>query len=198
MNRLLNGIFVPSRLVCDIRFGPPDPPDPKPKPPSKGTVGAANASLITSTGGLFGSAYALLVPFFDNRSTKFVFAIYDPFNFDCEEDCVYDFRQEDKPGRVIDVHKVYLQYRDIGKVTYIVKVTATQYNRVTGKETIDTKSKTITVGNVKPDLKIHSYFVDLKVQGERPQLNITRKADKGPLSIVTAMLIGNSNEENQL
>jgi hypothetical protein len=204
MNRLLNDSFKPSRLFCELRYIPPDGGDPiirDPKPaPGKGggKAAASNISLLTSTGGLFGTAFVLITPFLNVQSGNYGFLITDPTDFNCEEDCVYNFRQEDKPGRVIDVHKVYLQYRDLGKVSFLATMTATQYNRDTNKETIDTDSKLVTVGNTKPDKKIHSYFVDLKVQGERPQLSITRKAGKGPLSIVTAMMIGNANEENQL
>lgn len=205
MNRLLSGNFKPAKLVCELRYIPPDGGDPIIRNPPKGggtNSGAGHsasvASLITSTGGLFGVNFALLTPFFDIRMQSFVFAITDPTNFDSEEDCVYNFRQEDKPGRTIDIHKVYLQYRDLGKVSFDVIVSATQYNRATGKETPDVAKKTVSVGSTRPDKKIHSYFVDLKVQGERPQLTIIRKRDKGPLAIITAMLMGNSSEENQL
>lgn len=206
MNRLLNDSFKPVRLLCELRYIPPDGGDPIIRnPPKSGSGGgaakssAAAPSLITSTGGLFGGAFALLVPFFDLRTNSFVFAIIDPNNFDSEEDCVYNFKMEDvKSGRVVDIHKVYLQYRDLGKVSFDVSVTATQFNRSTQKEKIEVATKTVKVGTTKGDQRIHSYFVDLKVQGERPQLSIVRKKDSGPLSIVTAMLIGNVSEENQL
>ncbi len=154
----------------------------------------AQPSLITSTGGLVGFNNTLLIPFFDTRTGMEYFVTYDPTNFNCEDDCIYKFRLESvAPGRTIDIHKVFIEYRDLGKVTFTTRVEATQYNKATKKETLVYKSVVSTVG--KGDKKIHSLFVDLKVNGERPQLIIIRKADDGPFSLVRAMLVGNSSEE---
>ena len=175
--------------------GPLPPPTPTPTP-KQGTPGA-NPSLVTSTGGLFGFNNILLVPFYDIRLNRTYFIMYDPSNFNCEDDCVYNFRLEEVvAGREIDVHKVYLQYKDLGKVTFKVIVSATQYNKALKKETINSKTVVVTVG--KGDGKIHSYFVDLKVVGERPQISIFRKGNAGPLSIVKVMLCGHSDEGEQL
>jgi hypothetical protein len=166
-----------------------NPPSPKPK---AGPLGA-NPSLITATGGLFGTNNVLLVPFYDTRVNQSFFVLYDPTNFNCEDDCFYDFRLEDvQAAHNIDIHKVYFLYRDLGKVKFTVTVTATEFNRVTKKETTVSKSVQVTWGS--GDNKLHSYFVDLKVVGERPQLHLFRKADAGPLAIVRAILIGHSDE----
>jgi len=159
--------------------------------------GASNLSLITSTGGINGTSSLLLVPIYITHLQKFVFASFDPTNFNCEEDCFYNFKMEDmKLGRNVDVHKVYLQYRDLGKVTFTVSVSAMLLNRKTNKSTLNNASKDLILGT--GDGLIHSKFIDLKVQGERPQLSITRKANNGPLSIIAAMLVGNMAEEEQL
>jgi hypothetical protein len=159
--------------------------------------GATSLSVVTSTGGLQGTTSFLIVPLLITKLNKFVFATFDPTNFNCEEDCVYQFKMEDvKIGRNVDIHKVYLQLRDLGKVTFNVKIAATLLNRKTNQEQISTKNVDVTFG--KGDGLIHSRFIDLKIQGERPQLTITRKANKGPLGIITAMLMGNMSEEEQL
>lgn len=167
--------------------------------PSTGVPGTAKSlANVTSTGGLQGSLGLLLTPFFVNNIRRFAFFAYDTTDFDCEEDCVYNFKMEDvKIGRVCDIHKVYFQYRDIGKVTMTWTVSAYLLNRTTGKESFPSKSKTVTVGGLS-DNKIHSKFVDLKITGERPQLSLLRKANNGPLAIITAMFVGNMSEEEQV
>lgn len=170
----------------------------KPATPSGPPRGAVSLSTITSTGGLLGSLGVLLVPFFLNSINRNVFAIYDITNFNTEEDCVYNFKMEDvKPGYDIDVHLVYLQYRDIGKVSINVAISTMQFNRNTGKSTPQMKQRNITIGG-NNDNVIYSYFVDMKVTGERPQLVITRKANKGSLCLITAKLVGNIESGGQL
>lgn len=176
------------------------PPGNKPPLASKGPVGAS-PTLLTATGGLFGLNNALLAPFVDTRNGKNYFVIYDPTNFNCEDDCVYNFRLESlKPGRNIDVHKVMIEYRDLGPVKFYVSVTATQYNKALKKETMVTAplKPVATVLKGKGDKKIHTTWIDLKVVGERPQLTILRKANDGPLSIARVLLVGNSSEEDQV
>lgn len=199
MNRLLENQFVPPRaLPCFLRiydsgYQPPEPKQPQPTGPASN---AANISLITSTGGLIGINWILLTPFYDSRIKTFYFAIYDSNNFDCEEDAFYDFKMEDvHPGRNVDVHKVYLQYRNIGIATFTINVTVVQYDKVKDKTKFITIPKVIKIGTAKPDSKIYDKYIDLKIVGLRPQLRISRKANSGPLSIVTAMLVGNMAEE---
>jgi hypothetical protein len=193
----------PGGPIMDGGTGPPHPPSGGgTKPPSGGgsgaPTGASDFSLITSTGGLTGLINLLVVPFFVKNLNNFIFASYDPTNFNCEENCIYNFKMEDvKPGRSIDVHKVYIQYRDIGKVTVSFTVTATLYDRVKDVSKIVVKTVPKTFGG-KADNNIYSKFIDLKITGERPQLSILRKANAGPLAIITAMLVGNSSEEEQL
>lgn len=178
-----------------------NPPDPggNPKPPKPSGPLGGQPSLITSTGGLFGFNNALLVPFFDTRLNLSYFVVYDPADFNCEEDCVYNFRLESgAPGKEIDVVKIFLEYRDLGPVTFSVAVTATQYNKSKKKETIQRVEVSVSVGTKKPDKKIHSYYVDLKVVGERPQLSIVRKADAGPLSIIRATMFLATGEEGDV
>lgn len=169
------------------------------KPKASGPLGG-QPSLITSTGGLFGFNNALIVPFFDIRTNLSYFVVYDPTDFNCEEDCLYKFRLESgEPGKEIDVVKIFLEYRDLGPVKFNVIVTATQYNKAKREEKIQRVSVPVSVGNKNPDNKIHSYYVDLKVIGERPQLSIFRKADAGPLSIIRAvMVIATSESGGQL
>lgn len=181
-----------------IIFNPTNPHQgqfgPKPTaPPNTGT----NTALLTTSGGLYGYDNVLLVPFYNAINGFSYFLNYDPANFNSEVDCVYYFRLESvKPGRAIDVHKVYFEYRDLGAVKFTTTVTATQYDRATKRETEQSKSVISSMG--KGDRKIHTLFVDLKVVGERPQLMLLRKANAGPLAIIRAMLIGNVVEEDQL
>lgn len=207
MNKVFDNLhsFIPSKVRLELRIvdsqaGGFEPPPTKGKGSSSTSKTAANISLLTSTGGVVGLLPFLIVPFFDNRTGKFIFAKYDSADFNCEEDCIYNFRQEDlQTGRNIDVSKIYIQYRDIGEVKFDVIVTATLYNRKTKKSKIvHDELENIVVGNKKPTKKIYSLFVDLKVTGERPQLSIVRKKDAGPLSIIKAMMIGDSSEEDQV
>lgn len=156
-------------------------------------------SLITSTGGLFGFNNALIVPFFDTRTNLSYFVVYDPTDFNCEEDCLYNFRMESAaPGKEIDVNKIFLEYRDLGPVKFTVIVTATQYNKAKLTEKIQSKSVKVSVGSKNPDGKLHSYYVDLKIVGERPQLSIFRAADAGPLSIVRAIMYIDTGESGEI
>lgn len=172
------------------------------KPPgggskSKGTVGS-QPSLITSTGGLYGYNNALLIPYQDANGRTYL-VIYDPANYNTEEDCVYEFKLEDiSPGRAIDIHQVYFQYRDLGLVNFTVTVRGTLYDRATKKETLVSKTVIVKWGTTNADRKIHSYYVDLKTVCERPQLRVVRKADQGPLAIIRAMMFGNSDEDADL
>lgn len=183
-----------SRPNLDGGSNPPDPGGGGGTPKKSGPLGGV-PSLITSTGGLFGFNNALLVPFFDTRSGLSYFVMYDPTNFNCEEDCVYNFRLESgAPSKEIDVTKIFLEYRDLGPVTFTIIVTATQYNKALRKEKVVRKEVSVSVGTKKADNKIHSYYVDLKLVGERPQLSIFRAADAGPLSIIRAMMFINTGE----
>ncbi len=166
-------------------------------PPGTTPSLGAQPGLITSTGGLYGQNNVLMAPYYHTLTGRFCFLYYDPNDFNCEDDCTYYFRMEDvQAGRAIDVHKVYFQYRDLGAVKFTTTVTATQYDKATKTEKINTQSVSVTWG--KGDGKIHSYFVDLKVVGERPQLSVFRAANAGPLSFIRGLLIGHSDEGQQL
>ena len=168
------------------------------KPTSGPPTGAVNLSNLTSTGGMFGGIGLLLVPVLLSSNGRNVLALYDATDFNCEEDSQYYFKVEDvKPGRAIDVHKVYLQYRDIGKVKFTVSVRVWQFNKTTNKTKLVQKSVTVTVGGLNDNV-IYDRFIDLKVIGMRPQLSILRKGSDGPICLITAMMIGNVAEEDQL
>jgi len=175
------------------------PPTPSTPPGSAtSTPLGASPSLITSTGGLYGRGNILLVPFYNEATKLSYFVTYDSSNFNCELDCVYNFRLEEvAAGREIDVHKVFLKLRDLGAVTFSVTVTATQYNKSNQTETVNTQTVVIKNWGI-GDKKLHSYFVDLKVVGECPQLSVFRAANAGPLAIIKAMLCGHSDEGAQL
>ena len=166
-------------------------------PPGTTPSLGAQPGLITSTGGLYGQNYVLMAPYYHTLTGRFCFLYYDPNDFDCEDDCVYDFPMEDiQAGRAIDVHKVFLTYRDLGAVKFKLSVSATQYDKATKTEKVN--SQTVNIAWGKGDKQLHSYYVDLKVVGERPQLHIYRAANSGPLSITRAIMCGHGDEGQQL
>ena len=189
----------------------PEPPyPPVPKPPNPGT-GSSNSGLspglITSTGGLFGTTGALLVPLRDIRTNVYYIGIWDPTNFNTEEDCYYYFRQENiKVNYAVSSYKAIIIYRNLGIVTVTFNITTfrkglTTYNK--NKATIqpgsyNTKSTTLVLGTSSADGKLYTLDVDIVNDGERPQFWFSRKANAGPLSIVSASIYGNADEKNKV
>jgi len=171
---------------------PPSPPSP---PPPKGKNPGGSPGLLTSTGGLFGLTGALFAPFLNTKNGTNYALLLDPFDFNCEEDAFYDFKVEDvNIGRSCDIHKLVVIYRNIGqgKITFGVRVYQPQGK--TDKEKFIVKTVTKTLGTKKPNNKLYTQNIDLVVSGERPQAFMTRRADDGPISIVSVVMVGDAGE----
>lgn len=174
--------------------GPPGPP----KPPA-GKVPGGSPGLLTSTGGLFGIGGQLLIPYSDLRTKRFYIALIDPNNFDSEEDSQYFFPEEDvQPGKRIDVHKLEVEYRNIGvgKVSFGVTGYVPDPKDPTKPGTFTQKTKEVTLGTAKPDGKLYTIFVNLIISVIRPQAFLFRKFNSGPCAVTRVMMIGNSDEKD--
>jgi hypothetical protein len=193
-------------LPYDDGMGGIDPP-----PPAKKDTGGRTAGIspgaITSTGGLFGGLGLLLIPVFNAQSNSYFLTTWDGTNFDTEEDCHYEFRQEDlKVGYAATDHKIIVIYRNLGKVKVTFNLTVfrrglTTYEKnvaVIQQGTYKTVSKTMELGSNPPDKKLYTIDFNMVNSGERPQISFDRRANKGPLSIISVTLCGNVDEKMKL
>jgi hypothetical protein len=169
------------------------------------TVTGNSPGLLTSTGGLFGTIGALIVPVLSLNNNKVYFCTIDPANFNCEEDCIYNFPQENiKVGYAISSYKIIVIYRNLGLVTVTFNLTVFRRGLTTygGKKNIatvtqgkyNTESKTMILGSSKPDNQLYTIDFNIINSGDRPQLSILRKANAGPFSLISATLVGNLEE----
>lgn len=143
----------------------------------------ANPANVSASGGLFGITGQLL--WFGN-SISFPFPIVyvlDPSNFNCEEDCEYDFKIEEVAlYRQPTVHRVILRFRDIGRATLNFFISG----NVLG-ESVVSKIVTVVIGG-KRDNKIYTATADISFTCEAPQLKIFRNANAGAFSLTKVML----------
>lgn len=176
----------------------PFPPN-KPPVPTKSNLGGS-PGLITSTGGLYGSKFALLIPWYDTKNKNISLNVIDSDNFNCEEDAFYYFMQPDVSiAKAVTVHQVAIIYREIGPASFFIGVIV--YIRRTDtfvfKEVpvlITNDSPNIDMVNFPfPDGKLHTRYVDIRIDGERPQAYIKRFADSGPLAITSVTLAGHAD-----
>jgi len=184
------------RPVADSGGGGDGPPDPPPHPPKTKTPTGGSPGLLTSTGGLYGFNYVLVLPILNTKHNIGQFFTLDIEDFNCEEDVEYIFKQEEMQHlRQISVHRILVTYRDLGKVKVIFSVTtySTESDKYTTKE-----SKIVTLGSAKADKKLHGKKIDIAITGERPQLRLFRKAKDGPLAITKISMVGTAPEEQQL
>lgn len=117
----------------------------------------------------------------------------DPSSYDDpNQSSTYSYRQEDIiSSRTPTVHKVILEYRDLGVCSLTVTLTATDDNNVRQSAT-----KTVTIGTVGADKSIKTALIDLTITGWRPQLTFSRAAAGGPFSITKATIAGEVEEQH--
>lgn len=184
----------------------------------KGTGGAGkginlgnNPGLLTSTGGLSGKNTLLVTPVFNVTILKSAVIGYNPSNFNCEDPCEYDFRQEANygqipgEGRTCTIHLIILKYRELGQASFSVNVTVfdqTLDSFITTAIPVNIPAIKLTKTRLKnfPDGRIHTLRLNPKggpVQGERPQVSITINPNSGPVSITKLVLCGNADETAQ-
>jgi hypothetical protein len=173
-------------------------------PPYKPPVGQStihgSPGLLTSSGGLFGRNFQLLMPLFDATFNKSYFGLVDPLNNDTEEDCFYTFKQEDVMiNRKVSVHLLIVTYREIGRCQFTLGVQV----YIEDNDSYKTSSKLVIIAPSKnrktvfPDGKLHSKKVNISViDGERPQPFISRKANSGPLAITRILMAGKADEKD--
>jgi len=174
------------------------------RPPAGKSTIHGSPGLLTSTGGLFGANFKLLMPLFDSVFDKTYLALIDPDNNDCEEEAFYLFKQEDvMPSRFISVHKLIVVYKELGLAKFSVGVQV--YNRDANK--FYQKSVALQISNTGarqdkkfpfPDGKLRELPVDLVIEGERPQVFIRRRANSGPLCITRVHMIGKADQKDIL
>lgn len=179
-------------------------------PPNSGGSSGGNTklttspSLLTSSGGLTGLSGLLMTPYFTPQGQCLV-AIHDPTDFNCEEDCEYDYPQEIPPIQYQDScdatwNRIKLKYRELGEVSFTLQID--YYNKTTDCFTTKKISLKISnpypVRNTFPDNKIHTRYIPLVISGERPQIKVIRKANKGPLSITKLLFCGCADETPQM
>lgn len=173
---------------------------------------SSSPGLLTSTGGLFATTGYLLAPAWNNISQKPFIVVYDPSNFNCDEDAQYTYRQEANydripgEGRECSIHLVILKYRELGIANFSINITVFK-KLIDDFITIQIPVKipylplnTNKRKNSFPDNRIHTIRIAPSngvVQGERPQASITYKANSGPVSVTKLVLCGNADELSQ-
>lgn len=171
------------------------------KPPVGKSTIRGSPGLLTSTGGLFGTDFKLLMPLFDSVFDKTYLALINPDDNNCEEEAFYLFKQEDvMPSRTVSIHKLIVVYKELGPARFSVGVQV--YIRKTNKFYQQSRLLTIKPRNDRdapfPDGKLRELPVDLVIEGERPQVFISRKANSGPLCITRIHMIGKAEEKEVL
>jgi hypothetical protein len=171
------------------------------KPPVGKSTIRGSPGLLTSTGGLFGTNFQLLMPLFDSVFGKTYLALINPDDNNCEEEAFYLFKQEDvMPSRTVSVHKLIVVYKELGPARFSVGIQV--YIRKTNKFYQQSKLLRIKPRNDPhapfPDGKLRELPVDLVIEGERPQVFISREANSGPLCITRIHMIGKADEKEVL
>jgi hypothetical protein len=162
--------------------------------PAKGKNPGGSPGLLTSTGGLFGLTGALFAPFLNTDSDTNYALLFDPSDFNCEEDAFYDFKVEDvNVGCSCTIHKLVVIYRNIGLVEVTFGVRVYQPLAVGNKKFVTAK-QTKVIGTKKPNFKLYTENFNVEASGERPQAFMFRKANKGPLSVVSVVMVGDAQE----
>lgn len=140
-------------------------------------------SNVTTTGGLLGLAGAVLV--FGRTPFSSVGQCWelDTQDFDCEDDCQYNFKIEEvEVYRQPTVNKVIFRYRDLGKATFSFFI----QGNVLGQSVIS-KVVTVVIGG-NSDKKIYTASGDVTFTCEAPQLIIMRSGNSGPLKLTKVLL----------
>ncbi len=144
---------------------------------------------FSENGGFAATQYFIFVPV--SAPTGIYIGIWDVTSLDDPNDgSSYFYRQEEiQTGRFPTVRRVFLVYRDLGVATITVGIRAIDDN-----DALVQKTTTVQLGTTAATGNLLSQFVDITVAGFRPQLFIQRAAGAGPLDIVKAVMIGESDE----
>lgn len=140
----------------------------------------------TENGGFYASSLFLFVPVQAFSGAIYV-GVYNYANFnDPNDGSSYSYRQEDiAVGRVPTVRRVVLVYRDLG----IAKITI-QLSGVNDNGQLVTASAPFTIGTAAASTNNLTLLADVTLTAYRPQLTISRAANAGPVSIISATIVG--------
>lgn len=128
--------------------------------------------LILTAFTVTGTEGAPLLAF--SNGTTVVMKQFDPNDLDCEEDGFVKRKHDfGLPGYEKKLTRMRLRYEDLG--VSILTVRGTTHRQ--------TESNTLTVGTVAADEKVRNAFADLVVAADIIELEISREADDGPLSL---------------
>ncbi len=146
---------------------------------------------FSENGGFNATTFFLFMPTIASDTGRPTISIFDPSSFDDPDDAAsYSWKAEDIViGRVPIVRRALLVYTDLGLATITVTVTGTDDNN---KQI--SSSKVIQIGTIAATGLQMTKLVDVTLACFRPQLSITRVAGAGPISIVSASLIGEYEE----
>lgn len=170
------------------------------KPPAGKSPISGSPGLLTSTGGITGSKFQVLMPLFDSVFNKTYLCLIDGDNQNCEEPTTYFYPTEDiMPNRKVSVHLIMLTYREIGASIFTVGVET--YIRETDSFIHKEVKVIIKPGKgdnnlTFPDNKLHTKKIDLIITGERPQPYIKSDASNGAYAITRLLMVGKADEKD--
>lgn len=156
-------------------------------------AGSSFAIPFSENGGFLASTFFFMIPVQDMTNGAVGVAVLSTFNFDDPVDAsFYSYKIEDiVPGRVPTVRRVILNYRDLGPASVIVTISGSNDNA----QSI-TASVTRQIGNPLPSLIPQTALIDIELTAFQPQLTIGRAAGGGPLSIISATILGDVEEQS--
>lgn len=146
---------------------------------------------FSENGGFLATDSFLFVPTASADFSQFYIGFFDVTSFDDANDgSFYAYRVEDVDVcRVPTVRRVLLVYRDVGVGTITVSVRGVNDNdaivSVSSKQVLGTKAATGA---------LLTQLVDLTLTCFRPQITISRDAGAGPISIISATMVGTVEE----
>ena len=156
-----------------------------------GSTSVPSGLPANENGGLFAPTYYLMIPMQNSATGTCSLYTYDPTSFDDTTDGgYYKYRVEDVSLlRVPTVRRVGIIYRDLGLAKFTVTLTGTNDQRQ-----VVSNSVVVQIGNSIATNALLTILVDITLTAFRPQLSFSRNAGDGPLSIVSATLIGEVEE----
>lgn len=155
--------------------------------------GGGFAIPFSENGGFLASTFFFMLPVQDMTNGAVGVAVFNTANFDDQIDASsYSYKVEDVvPGRVPTVRRVILNYRDLGLANIIVTLTGTNDNAQ-----FISVSVTRQIGNPLPSLIRQTSLIDIELTAFQPQLTIARAAGGGPLSIISATILGDVEDQS--
>jgi hypothetical protein len=142
-------------------------------------------------GGFTASTFYLMVPVQTSDLGLVYVGIFDVTSFnDPVDSSFYAYRMEDVVTcRVPTVRRVLLVYRDLGLATLTVSISGTDDNNNAVVGTVNVQIGTIAASGAQL-----TKLIDITVSAFRPQLAWSRAAGGGPISIISATMVGTAED----